>query len=99
MNCKNIQEIEISQWFFWATFKIKYPIQLIWQQFFLRLPSNSHCGNKNSCIFLQYTHQVDMKNVVKCWKDFTILEAQFRSILCLRDEFEFSVQTIKRFRK
>ena len=36
-----------------------------------------------------------MKNVVKCWKDFTILEAQFRSISCLGDEFEFSVKTIK----
>ena len=22
------------------------------------------------CIFLQSTHQVDMKNVVECWKDF-----------------------------
>ena len=82
---------------FWATFKIKHPIQLIRQQFFLSLglPSNIHCENKIACIFLQFTHQVDMKNVVKCWKDFTILEAQFRSISCLGDEFEFSVKTIK----
>ena len=32
--------------------------------------SKSHRKNSISFIFLESAHQVDMKNVVKCWKDF-----------------------------
>ena len=32
--------------------------------------SKSHYENSISFIFLESRHQVDMKNVVKCWKDF-----------------------------
>ena len=32
--------------------------------------SKSHRENSISCIFLESPHQVDMKNVVKCYKDF-----------------------------
>ena len=31
--------------------------------------SKSHCEKKN-CIFFQSTHQVDMKNIVECYKHF-----------------------------
>ena len=57
---------------FWATCKIAQPIQPIWQQILpcLGLPSKSHCENSISSIFLEFPHQVDMKNVVKCYKHF-----------------------------
>ena len=32
--------------------------------------SKNHHRISISCIFLQFPHQVDVKNVVKCWKDF-----------------------------
>ena len=32
--------------------------------------SKSHLENSISCIFLESPHQVDMKNVVKCYKHF-----------------------------
>ena len=34
------------------------------------ISSKSHHQNKISCIFLQSIHQIDMKNFVKCYKDF-----------------------------
>ena len=36
----------------------------------LSLPSKSHHQNSISSIFLESPDLVDMKNVVKCWKDF-----------------------------
>ena len=38
----------------------------------LGLPSKSHHENQTACIFLQSPHQLDMKNYVKCCKDFLL---------------------------
>jgi hypothetical protein len=50
----------------------------------LSLPQKSHCDNSISSIFLESPDQVDMKNVVKCWKYFlsyfTTLET-YREVL------------------
>ena len=37
---------------------------------YLACSTNSHHEISISCIFLEFPHQVDMKTVVKCWKDF-----------------------------
>ena len=39
---------------------------------YLASSSKSHREISISCIFLQTPHQVDMKNVVKWWKDFVL---------------------------
>jgi hypothetical protein len=47
--------------------------------------SKSHRENSISFVFLESPHEVDIKNVVKCWKDFlsyfTTLET-YRGLLC-----------------
>ena len=57
---------------FWATCKIAQPIQPIWQHIFA-MPWSAlkrHRGNSISSIFLESPDQVEMKNIVKFWKDF-----------------------------
>ena len=66
----------------------------------LGLPSKSHRENSISSIFLESPHQVDMKNVVKCYKHFfayfnalkTHSEACFQHHLLDRTEWGRSVQ-------
>ena len=57
---------------FRATCKIAQPIQPIWQHILhcFSLPSKSHRENSISSIILESPHQVDIKNVVKCYKHF-----------------------------
>ena len=45
------------------------PVGLNWPCYFAG-SSKSHPENSISCIFLESPHQVDMKSIVKCWKDF-----------------------------
>ena len=57
---------------FWATREIAQPINPIWQHIFA-LPWSAL--KKPPCEFISFhifgsPHQVDMKNVDKCWKDF-----------------------------
>ena len=54
---------------FWATCKIAQPIQPIWQHIFA-LPWSALKKPSISSIFLESPHQVDIKNVVKCYKHF-----------------------------
>ena len=49
----------------------------------LSLPSESHCENSISSIFLESPHQVDVKNIVKCWKDFFVFQHS-RNIMWLK---------------
>ena len=67
-----MEEIEFSRWLFEGRLrqgKNVLPNGLNWQCYFAG-SSKSHRENSISFIFLESPHQVDMKNVVKCWKDF-----------------------------
>ena len=69
---ENMEEIEFSRWLFEGRprqGKNVLPDGLNWLCYFVG-SSKSHRENWISCIFLESPHQVDMKNVVKCWKDF-----------------------------
>ena len=69
---KNLEEIEFSRWLFEDRLrqsKNVLPDGLNWLCYFAG-SSKSHRENSISFIFLESPHQVDMKNVVKCWKDF-----------------------------
>ena len=69
---KNMEEIEFSRWLFEGRLrqgKNVLPDGLNWLCYFAG-NSKSHRENSISFIFLESPHQVDMKNVVKCWKDF-----------------------------
>ena len=69
---KNMEEIEFSRWLFEGRprqGKNVLPDGLNWLCYFAS-SSKSHCENSISCIFLESPHQVDMKSIVKCWKDF-----------------------------
>ena len=57
----------MSTW--WGDCKNMLPDWLIWLCY-LASSSKSHRENSISCIFLESPHQVDMKNVVKCYKHF-----------------------------
>ena len=67
-----MEKIEFSRWLFEGRLrqgKNVLPDGLNWLCYFAG-SSKSHCENSISFIFLESPHQVDMKNVVKCWKDF-----------------------------
>ena len=67
-----MEEIEFSRWLFEGRprqGKNVRPDGLNWQCYFAG-SSKSHHENSISFIFLEYPHQVDMKNVVKCQKEF-----------------------------
>ena len=67
-----MEEIEFPQWFFEGRprqGKKLLPDCLDWLSY-LAGSSKRHSETSISCIFLQSPHQVDMKNVVKWWKDF-----------------------------
>ena len=69
---KNMEEIEFSRWLFEGRprqGKNVLPDGLNWLCYFAG-SSKSHRENSISCIFLESPHQVDMKNVVKCYKQF-----------------------------
>ena len=69
---KNMEEIEFSRWLFEGRprqGKNVLPDGLNWLCYFAG-SSKSHRENSISCIFLESPHQVDMKSIVKCWKDF-----------------------------
>ena len=69
---KTMEEIEFSRWLFVGRprqVKNELPDRLNWLCYFAG-SSKSHCENSISCIFLESPHQVDMKNVVKCYKHF-----------------------------
>ena len=71
---KNMEEIEFSRWFFEGRprqGKKLLPDWLDWLSY-LAGSSKSHRAISISYIFLQSPHQVDMKNVVKWWKDFLL---------------------------
>ena len=71
-NSKNMQEIEFSRWLFEdrpRQGKNVLPDGLNWLCY-LAGSSKSHRENSISCIFLESPHQVDMENVVKCYKHF-----------------------------
>ena len=55
---------------FWGQTKTGQKLTAGWTG--LACISQSHCGNKISFIFLQSPHQVDLKKVVKRWKDFLL---------------------------
>ena len=67
-----MQEIEFSRWLFELPAKQHSQFSPSGSTFLhcLGLPSKSHCENSISSIFLESPHQVDVKNIVKCWKDF-----------------------------
>jgi hypothetical protein len=67
-----MEEIEFSRWLFEGRprqGKNVLPDGLNWLCYFAG-SSKSHRENSISCIFLESPHQVDMKNVVKCYKHF-----------------------------
>ena len=67
-----MEEIVIAWWLFKGRLrqgKNVLPDGLNWLCYFAG-SSRSHHENSISFIVLESTHQVDMKNVVKCWKDF-----------------------------
>ena len=67
-----MEEIEFSQWLLEGRqrqCKNVLPDGLNWLCYFAG-SSKSHHENSISCIFLESLHQVDMKSIVKCWKDF-----------------------------
>ena len=69
---KNMEEIEFSRWLFESRprqGKNVLPDGLNWLCYFAG-SSKSHRENSISSIFLESSHQVDMKNVVKCYKHF-----------------------------
>ena len=69
---KSMEEIEFSRWLFEGRprqGKNVLPDGLNWLCYFAG-SSKSHRENSISCIFLESPHQVDMKNVVKCYKQF-----------------------------
>ena len=69
---KNKEEIEFSQWLFEGRLsqgKNVQPDGLNWLCYSAG-SLNSHCENSIYFIFLESLHQVDMKNVVKCYKHF-----------------------------
>ena len=67
-----MEEIEFSRWLFEGRprqGKNVLPDGLNWLCYFAG-NSKSHRENSISFIFLESPHQVDMKNVVKCYKHF-----------------------------
>ena len=67
-----MEEIEFSRWLFEDRLrqgKNVLPDGLNWLCYFAG-SSKSHRENSISCIFLESPHQVDMKNVFKCYKHF-----------------------------
>ena len=67
-----MEEIEFSRWLFEGRLrqgKNVLPDGLNWLCYFAG-SSKSHRENSIFFIFLESPHQVDMKNVVKCRKDF-----------------------------
>ena len=67
-----MEEIELSWWLFEGRPRQgKNVLQdgLNWLCYFAGT-SKSHCENSISCIFLEFPHQVNVKNVVKCYKHF-----------------------------
>ena len=67
-----MEEIGFSWWFFEGRLKKGkngLPDGLNWL-FYFAGSSKSHSENSISCIFLKSAHQVDIKRIVKCWKDF-----------------------------
>ena len=69
---KNMEEIEFSRWLFESRLrqgKNVLPDGLNWLCYFA-VSSKSHRENSICFIFLESPHQVDMKNVVKCWNNF-----------------------------
>ena len=67
-----MEEIEFSRWLFKGRprqGKNVLPDGLNWLCYFAG-SSKSHRENSITCIFLEFPHQVDMKNVVKCYKHF-----------------------------
>ena len=67
-----MEEIEFSRWLFEGRprqGKNVLPDGLNWLCYFAG-SSKSHRENSISCIFLESSHQVDMENVVKCYKLF-----------------------------
>ena len=69
--CKNMQEIRSPQWLIdLRADQGRVPDWLDWLSY-LAGSSKSH-EISIFCIFLQSPHQVDMKNLVKWWKDFLL---------------------------
>ena len=67
-----MEEIKLSRWLFEGRLrqgKNVLPDGLHWLCYFAG-SSKSHRENSISFIVLESPDQVDMKNVVKCWKDF-----------------------------
>ena len=67
-----MEKIEFSRWFFKDTprqGKNLLPDGLNWLCYFAG-NSKSHRENSISFIFLESPHQVDMKNIVECEKEF-----------------------------
>ena len=67
-----MEEIEFSRWLFEGRPRQGInvlPFGLNWLRYFAG-SSKSHCENSISSIFLESPHQVDMKNIVKCYKHF-----------------------------
>ena len=66
-----MEEIEFSRWLFEGRPRQGKNVLpgLNWLCYFAS-SSKSHRENSISCIFLESPHEVDMKNVVKCYKLF-----------------------------
>ena len=67
-----MEEVEFSPWLFEGRLrqgKNVLPEGLNWQCFFAG-SSKRHCEDSISFIFLEFPHQVDMKNIVKSSKHF-----------------------------
>ena len=90
-----MKEIEFSRWLFELPAKQYSQFSPSGSTFLpcLGLPSKSHRVNSISSIFLESPHQVDMKNVVKCYKHFfgyfNALKTHFRIANSLKLLFAF----------
>ena len=76
---KNMEEIEFSRWLFEGRprqGKNVLPDGLNWLCYFAG-SSKSHRENSISCIFLESPHQVDMKNVFKCFGHIVTYHCEF----------------------
>ena len=88
-----MEEIEFSRWLFEGRLrqgKNVLPDGLNWLCYFAG-SSKSHRENSISFIFLESPHQVDMKNVVKCWKDFL---SYFTTLETYRDPTGITLITV-----
>jgi hypothetical protein len=76
-----MEEIEFSRWLFEGRPRQGKDVLLDglnWPCYFAG-SSKSHRENSISCIFSESPHQVDMKSIIKDWKDFLLYVATLKT--------------------